>query len=314
MRKKFIQYFPFGSLFKFDKLTKQIPFNCVVPLYHAVYEKPIAYINALYKHKSVAQFESDIDFLCKHFQPITLAELAAQVAKGVPFEKPSFHFTFDDGLRSFYDVIAPILLKKGIAATCFVNSQFLDNQDLMYRYKVGIICGLIANGAVKKLKPAAYYKQLQFSDLPLIDQTLISVDFDLALFLKDEKPYLDASQMQSLSAKGFSFGAHSVNHPNYAWLSDEEKIKQTKESLAALSFLNQQISAFAYPFTDAGISDKMLNQLAAMADITFGCAGFKTTHIANHLQRIDLEIGNLPAERIIKHDLIYQKLLSIVKK
>ena len=106
----------------------------------------------MYKHKSFAQFEADIDFLCKHFQPVTLAELAPQVAKGVPFEKPSFHLTFDDGLRSFYDVIAPILLKKGIAATCFVNSQFLDNQDLMYRYKVGIICGLIENEKVKKLK------------------------------------------------------------------------------------------------------------------------------------------------------------------
>mgnify|MGYP001055439035 CR=1 FL=1 len=311
MRKKFIQYFPFGSFFGLKKLGQNIPLNCIFPLYHGVSDNSIDFINALYKHKTTAQFKQDLAYLQQYFEPVSLKECIDQIALGKPFAKPSFHLTFDDGLCSFYDVVAPILTEKNMSATCFVNSQFMDNKDLMYRYKVGLIIHHITSE--NKLKSVAYYKNLSHLDVKEIDQTLEKLGIDVDAFLDEERPYLTKAQMIELSAKGFTFGGHSTNHPQYHLITDKEKLYQTIESVDALDFLNQKIKSFAYPFTDANISDSIKSKIAASVDISFGCAGIKPTKIPNHLQRIDFEIATLPASKIVKNDLIYQKLLSCLK-
>lgn len=316
MRKKFIQYFPFGHLWGLEKLRKNIPLNCLFPLYHAVSDTPIPYINALYKHKSKTHFINDLDYLLKYFQPVTLKECIAQIELGKPFEKPSFHLTFDDGLRSFYEVVATVLIEKNISATCFVNSQFMDNQALMFRYKVGLIIDFIENNSSlnNSLKSVCYYNNLTHLDLSEIDETLKSLGIDVGSFLKNEIPYLTKPQMLELKNQGFTFGGHSFNHPHYHLITDQEKLDQTNESISALDFLNQGFKLFAYPFTDAQITEKMRAKIANTVDISFGCAGIKPTNIDNHIQRLDCEIGALPISKIIKNDLIYQKLLSFVKK
>ena len=43
-------------------------------------------------------------------------------------DRRCLHLTFDDGFRELHDVVAPILLRKGIPATFFVNSAFIDNK------------------------------------------------------------------------------------------------------------------------------------------------------------------------------------------
>jgi len=316
MRKKFIQYFPLGRFWNLKKLSQDLPLNCLFPLYHGVSDTPIPYINALYKHKSKAQFLDDLNYLLKYFEPVTLADCVAQIALGKPFKKPSFHLTFDDGLRSFYEVVAPILIKKNISATCFVNSQFIDNQDLMYRYKVGLMIDFMENNSSQNstLKPVSYYNNLTHLELLEIDEAIKILSIDIDLFLKNERPYLTKPQMSELKNQGFTFGGHSVNHPHYQLISDQEKLKQTEESIAALDFLIQDFKAFAYPFTDAQISENMRTKIAEQVDISFGCAGIKPTNIDNHIQRLDFEIATLPASKIIKNDLIYQKLLSFIKK
>ena len=78
--------------------------------------------------------------------------------------------TFDDGLVECYDVILPILEKHSIPAVFFVNTAFIDNKDLFYRYKASLLVENISNKKLKdqqeaKLNNVASRKSYKSNDL-----------------------------------------------------------------------------------------------------------------------------------------------------
>ena len=114
------------------KISKQ---QLLLPFYHLVSDNEPEYVKGLYKSKTIQQFKNDLELFLKYYEPITLEDVILFNKGELKLLKPSFHLTFDDGLSNFYHVIAPILSKKNIPATVFVNTAFVDNKDLFYRYK-----------------------------------------------------------------------------------------------------------------------------------------------------------------------------------
>ena len=105
-----------------------------LPFYHTVSNKYLPYI-LNYPFKNSTQFETELDYYLKYFKPVSLDYLVENPKPN----KNVFHLSFDDGLRECEELIAPVLLKKGIPATFFVNSGFVDNQALFHRYKASLI-------------------------------------------------------------------------------------------------------------------------------------------------------------------------------
>ena len=128
-----------AQLLPFSLLSKAATGKVLAPFYHAVSDIPMPHIRHLYRVKTVAEFERDLDFLLKHYTPIDFHELPNLLQHKPRSGKPPMLLSFDDGLREFYDPIAPILLRKGIPAICFLNSGFLDNKDLFFRYKASLL-------------------------------------------------------------------------------------------------------------------------------------------------------------------------------
>ena len=97
------------SRFWTDELLFQSKAPVFLPFYHTVNKQPLEYI-ANYPIVDEKQFEDQLDYYLKYFHPVSLEELYTkqQAAKKV------FHLSFDDGLRQCSEVIAPILLRKGI--------------------------------------------------------------------------------------------------------------------------------------------------------------------------------------------------------
>ncbi|RXM60445.1 polysaccharide deacetylase family protein, partial [Chryseobacterium sp. CH1] len=62
--------------------------------------------------------------------------------------------TFDDGFREFYDVVAPILERKGIYACNFVNPAFIDNEEMMFRCKSSLLADAVDKK--KTIDPEVY--------------------------------------------------------------------------------------------------------------------------------------------------------------
>jgi peptidoglycan/xylan/chitin deacetylase (PgdA/CDA1 family) len=117
-----------------------------------------------------------------------------------------------------------------------------------------------------------------------------------------------------MQAKGFTFGAHSLDHPLYAGIEPEERLRQTLKSLEIIeNQVGMTISAFAFPFTDAGMELDFFQQIREFWRsplLTFGTAGAKKDDAPKHLQRFAMERTTLGARKVVSAELA----LSVLRK
>lgn len=281
----------------------------LLPFYHAVSDEPCPHISPLYPVRTVRQFEADLDYLCAHFQPVSLAELK-KINDKKTYKKPVFHLSFDDGLRQCFDEVRLILLRKGIAATFFINADFVDNQQLMYRYAAELLATAMRNSPRGKPAVVEAVLKMKHSDGDEIWELCGGFGVDLRGFLHDYRPYCTLEQLRQLVKDGFSIGSHSQNHPLYADLDLSQQLAQTIDCQRFIEKeiyqFDYQISenlppdfvrAFAFPFTDHGVKADFWRALDAELPfgLTFGTAGIKGDNILNHLQRLPMETANIEA-------------------
>ncbi len=285
-----------GKKFSQSQLIKLTGQRVVLPFYHIVADETPAHIYHLYEARSIDEFKSDLDFLLQNYQPISLHELIEFKKSNRKPKQNVFHLTFDDGLKEFYTIVAPILKEKKIPATIFINTDFIDNKGMFYRYKASV---LTEKYAAKGLL------EVDFENANLIDELAKTLNYDFDEYLKKEQPYLTTSQIEDLIKDGFTIGAHSKNHPLYKRLSIDEQISQTLESIDIIvQKFNLNYKVFSFPFTDDGILKEFFSQIESKVDLTFGTAGLKKDSIPFNLQRIPME-KNQTSKEIINGQYFY---------
>ncbi len=296
--------------------------NLIIPLYHTLKTaESIPYIDPLYSARTVKQFRADLDYFLDNFTFISLEELINLNKSGKSPKEKCFHITFDDGLKSFYNLAAPILKEKGISATCFLNNDFVGNKGLFYRYKVGLIIDRVSTDrqALKSLEKItakdgfdankSYLKSLKYKDTLLIDEILSKINLDVDAFLSNTSPYMNEEEILCLKNQGFTFGGHSRRHQDYQFLNTEEQIKETLSSTVTIAEqFNLKYKAFAFPFTDHKVSGKYFEEVKNKIDISFGTAGLKKREYGFHYHRIAMENNELDAKTIIKAEYLYYLL------
>lgn len=293
--------------------------HCLPVFYHTVSNRTLPHIKHLYQVRDCATFEEDLDYLLAHYTPIDLSALLAHTYEQKPLPKRSFLLSFDDGLAECATVIAPILQQKGIPATFFINSDFVDNKALMFRYKASLLIDLLQEHTAAQ--QALVRQQLTKYKLPFegIKQSLLAVrwpqravlddlakalDYSFDNFLEQEQPYMTVLQIQQLLDQGFDIGGHSQNHPTYNLLPLEQQIAQTLHCQQALE---QQFElphrVFAFPFTDYGVSRTFFEQILGQEQFqfTFGGAGLKKESIKGQMQRFGVETQQLTPLRTMLH-------------
>ena len=144
-----------GRLISIKSLLK-ITTPVFQPFYHVVSNQKLPHI-LNYNYRDTTQFEKELDFYLKHFKPVSLEELLVNKDSG----EKIFHLSFDDGLKECSEIIAPILLKKGVPATFFVNPGFIDNQRLFHKYKASLILGKLKESPVIKVEQILKEQNLQ---------------------------------------------------------------------------------------------------------------------------------------------------------
>ena len=235
-----------APLYGVKGLIRKTGQHIVLPFYHSVANNTPIHIQHLYQSRSITSFKADLDFLLTHYKSISLHQLIELNDSDEEIDENYFHITFDDGLREFYDVVAPILKEKQVHATVFLNSDFIDNKQLFYRFKESILFDKLKD---KSILSIPYSKEQHLDELALLNQ----IDFDA--YLKEASPYLTSEQIKELIGDGITFGAHSKNHPLYKEISLEEQLVQTNESVKMItSQFGLDYSAFSFPFTDDGVS------------------------------------------------------------
>lgn len=284
-----------------------LPRKIILPTYHTVSDHPLPHIKHLHTVKTPHEFIRDLDFILKHFEPVDAYRLTEIVHRKEKITKNYFHLSFDDALRECSEIIAPILKSKGIPATFFINPYFIDNKDLMHRYKVSVMIESIKNDDEKRKKVVSFIKKklgirreaisflltLRYLHKRFTDELAYLTGTDFDRFLQEQKPYLTTAQIKTMQSDGFTIGAHSLNHPEYFMISEDEQLRQTIESI---KYIEEEFSIsyklFAFPFTDHHVSkdffDKIFLSSPPHADLTFGVAGLKRDTHPHHLQRIPM--------------------------
>jgi peptidoglycan/xylan/chitin deacetylase (PgdA/CDA1 family) len=322
---------PIEKLVGLKKLINLSGQDRIFPFYHLVADENPIHIKHLYEIKSISDFNKDLDFLLKNYEPLDLNDIQNFKSPGSSSRKPGFFLSFDDGLRAFYEVIAPILLQRGIPAACFLNTAFVDNKDIFYRYKASLLIeafekdkSLEKSEAVQSIiKTFSKNLHTTKSKLLSVDYTnkhilddlakVVQVDFDQ--YLKDQKPYLETTEIQTLVNQGFYFGGHSIDHPLYHLLSKAEQIDQTEKSVSwIIENFNLPYRLFSFPFSDDQVEKTFFEYFEETNLVSFGTAGLKKGENRNHFQRIPMERNGLEASSIIKSEYIYYILKSFLRK
>jgi peptidoglycan/xylan/chitin deacetylase (PgdA/CDA1 family) len=321
-----------GSALRLEHLTDSTGYKLILPFYHLATDAQPPHIRHLYIPKNIRAFEAETDYLLKHYNPLDLSDLYDVIKNGKTVEKPSFFLSFDDGLSEFHDIVAPILYRKGIPCACFLNSAFTDNKDLFYRYKVSllidffsnnpsVVSNIISNEVVSKLNGKTLTQKLlsiNYLNRYILDTVAVESGIDFGHYLKNNKPYMNSDQILSLIAKGFYFGAHSIDHPRYSLLTEDDQLVQTITSIQWVrNKFNLPYSIFAFPFTDDGVHTSFFRALDNVSNqnlITFGTSGLKSDPVHNHFQRLSMKSNGYDTETHIKTEYIYYILKSWLNK
>jgi len=287
----------------------------VLPFYHLVSDDALPHVRHIYPYKNERQFIEDIDFLGRHYRPVSLADLIESAKSGRRLKKGSFIVTFDDGYREIDTVVAPILFRKGIPAIFFLTTDWIDNKALGHDNKASLIIDHLL----------AYEKRHPGSPLPVpdlaagsielavqrilalrrreqarLDEIAAAIGLDFEEFLRARRPYLDYAQIRTLVGRGFYIGAHSCDHPYFRDLSLQDQLRQALGSVQILKDrFGLPYSVFAFPHHDHGVDLDFFRNTEQSLDLTFGTDGLRPGLVPTNLQRINFERSLMPAAEIL---------------
>ncbi|MCS4305684.1 polysaccharide deacetylase family protein [Chryseobacterium sp. BIGb0232] len=318
------------TAFETDHIGKTFPLNYCLPLYHCVSDENLPHIKHVIEYKNSKDFEKDIDDLSKHFQWVNWQEFKDFTSGNFKAQKKIALLTFDDGFREFYDIVAPVLERKGIYACNFINPAFIDNKEIMFRCKASLLIDAIgnkttinrevytvlslnSNAAIEIVKNKIL--KITYQEKNMLDLLAEKLEFDFKSYIKEYRPYLSTEELKHLTHKGFGISSHGWDHPKYGDLSLEEQTKSIDKTFAYLKENNFLYESFAFPFTDFGVKNDFFEELFKNEEMycTFGTAGIKLDSVKRNFQRIPMETGE-SAEKILKREIAYFKVKKLINK
>jgi peptidoglycan/xylan/chitin deacetylase (PgdA/CDA1 family) len=213
---------------------------------------------------SRAMFERHVEWIGRHFEFVSLDEIAAHLESGESFSRPVATFTFDDGYRDVYDHAVPTLMRVGAAATVFVVTNHLDRpgwqiHDRMYHLLKraydqwqqpwrGLSTVLadadLASAVVERLQATCANPYVLTSMLlPLISQAQAGRVMDLLDAEIGHEPgsaprTMTWSQVRDLYRAGFTIGSHTRTH---AWLANESPERSFDEIAGSKRDLEERL-------------------------------------------------------------------------
>lgn len=235
----------------------------------------------------IQAFERQMALVRACLRVLPLGEAVARLRAGT-LPARSACITFDDGYADNLTCALPILTRKGLPATFFIATDFLDG-------------GLMFNDAVIEAVRHAPAGQYDLSELGLSPYTLESpmerqraiqtilasvkyltppqrnerVAEIVARLTTTDLPkdlMLSTAQLRALHAAGMTIGAHTASHPILARLDEtaaREDIERGKAQLEHI--LSDDVRLFAYPNGKPGI-DYHLTHVAMTRMLGFQAA------------------------------------------
>jgi len=295
----------------------------LLPYHHLISDEERPHVSELYSYKTPGQFVSDLEWLLKHYVPVSAEQAYDYVFDKKSLPPNAFLLSFDDGFREVHEIIAPILRAKGIPAVAFVNPSFIDNRELFYRCKLSLILHQVKkNSNLQKLFadrlsviPGRYdllrskILQLDYTGRELANEWGVWAGIDFNDYLLKDRPFMSSAQLEDLKRSGFTIGAHSMDHPHYGVLTEEEQLQQTAASLHAISRPGTERSYFSFPHEDRTVRPSFFDALSNRRILFFGTQNNRPETSLPMLHRFNAERPQIEISQQVKAVHLYHFLL-----
>ncbi len=281
--------------------------RCVV--FHNISAEQSPFTTGMNVNTTPGDFEAALRFLTKHYTPVRLEDVLADVDGNVLPPRPIL-VTFDDAYASVVEVAAPLCKKFAVPAIYFVNAAFLNNQRLAAD---NLLCYVGNVQGMKTINAAAH--TLRRAEIPELN-TLSEVfgSFLPSLTVQEREEFLEAvrrlagihecrlaeeaalymttEQLCALRSFDFEIGNHTYSHVHCRLMLQKEfggEIDGNKAELEALS--GTKVRSFSQPY---GSSTDLTPELVSHLELSGHQAVFLSESVANrrgadlmHLNRVN---------------------------
>jgi len=260
-------------------------------MYHGIVKSDLPIYD--WSFLSESQFISQIKYLKKNFEIITLAE-AINLIKKKKFKGSKVVITFDDGFQNNYDIAFPILQSYNVPATIFLTTKYIDSDDTIWYCRLNTAlektrCTFVKwqdvyfslKSPKEKAKTSADIQQiLKKFPFPILQKELDSIILQLKVnpnaVININSPFrmLDLGSITRMLNSGLiTFGAHTESHVILSILTHDEQEKEIGISIKKVEkFTNSKCSFFAYPNGQKGDYNnntiKILKEMNIQAALT----------------------------------------------
>ncbi len=277
-----------------------------------------------------AEFRWQMQFVARHFRPVTVQQVAAAAAGGEPLPPRSVLVTFDDGFADNYQHAFPILRSIGMPACVFVSTDLVGtNRKFWFEIIAHLILRVpegssfeLADGRTKTIAgPSSERRKIirsllaQLKSLTDAQRVLFVERFDekFGRFGDSDASHLSRSltwdEIREMAKGGIEFGSHGASHSILAKLSENEldgELTRSRDRLAAE--LQTKPLAIAYPV--GGITAFNDTVVAACARAGY-VIGMSYVPGANHIDCFDaFRLRRQHVERFTSRD-YFNGLLSL---
>lgn len=230
----------------------------IVLIYHRVLPVPDP---LLADEPDAAAFAAQMDLVADLFRVLPLADAVDALERGT-LPPRAAAITFDDGYANNLEVAAPILAARGLTASFFIATGFIDGgamwNDLVIdalRHApvefdlsaVGLGRYALTDMPARRCALELVLGQLKYLELP--ERVRRATEIAGLAGLNDRcHPMMTEAQLRKLAKLGMDIGAHCVRHPILARLAREEAQREILESKARLEEITgRAVRTFAYP-------------------------------------------------------------------
>ncbi|WP_372985199.1 polysaccharide deacetylase family protein [Marinobacter sp.] len=241
---------------------------------------------------TVSEFKEQLDIISKHFRVMTLKELITANDKGDRTDNVVV-LTFDDGYYDFYQYAFPILKERGLSATLFITTGFVDKNlwlwpdQLMYCLK---------NSKKNKVFVEALGKQYYLPEETIkcwhdIANLCLSLDEELKnatvnrvfentgvtklVNPPNEYSAVTWEQLAEMVDDGLEVGSHSHTHPILTRVGSGQL---KNELIRPISLIKRKLGlediGFCYPNGESGDFNELVKKEVQSAGYIYGISAF----------------------------------------
>lgn len=242
-----------------NALMDRLP-KILVLVYHRVL--PEVRSNPLNTIVSLKKFTEQIDTLSERFPIISLKSAIDQSISGRAQNKIQVVLTFDDGYVENYEIVFPLLKKKGLNASFFIATDYIGSSSPMWEWQIANllngdrkISSLEIDGQVISKRPAESESSFIYRIIGIMKSLNTSTISMIIERLKKESKNatlevcMSWEQVQEMSRQGMEIGSHGTSHRSLAKIPLSEALSEIKSSKEIIeSRLKNNCIHFSFPF------------------------------------------------------------------